>query len=44
MSTQNTLTELIPVIQTALDKVGQEQIGFIGAVAMDASAEGAAKD
>jgi hypothetical protein len=44
MSTQNTLTGLIPIIQTALDKVGQEQIGFIGAVAMDASAEGAAKD
>jgi len=44
MSTQNTLTGLIPIIQEALDIVSAEKIGFIHSVAINAKAEGAAKD
>jgi hypothetical protein len=44
MSTQNVLTNLIPVIYEALDVIAQERTGFIGAVAMNTSAEGAAQD
>jgi hypothetical protein len=44
MANENTLTGLIPTIQVAADTVMREQIGFLGAVYMDPSADMAAKD
>ncbi|OTP90497.1 P22 coat - protein 5 family protein [Gilliamella apicola] len=38
----NTLTNLIPTIYTAVDKVSREQTGFLTAVGRDAKADGAA--
>ena len=40
----NTLTGLIPTVYKAADRVLREQIGFIGAVYLDPSAEEVSKD
>jgi hypothetical protein len=44
MANENTLTGLIPTIYKAVNRVLREQIGFIGAVYMDPSADMVAKD
>lgn len=44
MANENTLTGLIPTVHKAVDRVLHEQIGFIGAVYLDPSAEMVAKD
>lgn len=44
MANENTLTGLIPTIYTAADRVMREQIGFVGAVYLDPSADMVAKD
>ena len=44
MANENTLTGLIPTVYKAADRVMREQIGFIGAVYVDPSADMVAKD